>query len=129
MSTPETPCLTRPRAPAATPPAATWTPAAPDPATPFAAEAGTGSMLRGDLTAIGIEGAAYSGMVGIGENYFPAFTLAMGLGDLAAGWIATLPMLLGGCLQMVTPAAVVFCAATAAGWSCAPRSRPLVFCL
>lgn len=45
-------------------------------------------------------------MVGLGEAYLPAFVLAAGLGDLAAGLIATLPMLAGAVFQLVTPAAV-----------------------
>jgi MFS family permease len=64
---------------------------------------------------------SFSLMVGMGESYLPAFVLAMGLGDLAAGLITTVPMLAGGLLQLISPAAVrrlgshrrwvVFCAA------------------
>jgi len=42
-------------------------------------------------------------MVGIGETYFPAFALALGMGDVGSGLIATLPLLAGGVLQLVTP--------------------------
>ncbi len=48
----------------------------------------------------------YSLMVGIGETYLPAFVLALGMGDIAAGWITTLPLMLGSLLQLVTPWAV-----------------------
>lgn len=52
------------------------------------------------------EGAAFSVMVGAGEAYVPAFALALGLGEAFAGMVATAPLLVGGCLQLVTPAAV-----------------------
>jgi cyanate permease len=50
--------------------------------------------------------AAYSLMVGFGETYLPAFALALGLGPVAAGLTATVPILVGAVLQLVTPAAV-----------------------
>ena len=53
------------------------------------------------------DGLAFSFMVGIGESYIAAFALALGLGDVAAGLVATVPMLVGALLQLVTPAAVV----------------------
>jgi MFS family permease len=46
-------------------------------------------------------------MVGIGETYFPAFVLALGMGEIAAGLIASVPLLVGAMLQMISPAAVV----------------------
>jgi MFS family permease len=64
------------------------------------------SALRLDLRAIVGDGAAYSVMVGIGETYLPAFVLALGLGGIAAGMIATVPVLLGALLQLVSPWAV-----------------------
>ena len=45
-------------------------------------------------------------MVGLGETYIPAFVLAAGLGEVAAGLIATLPPLAGAVFQLVTPLAV-----------------------
>lgn len=45
-------------------------------------------------------------MVGIGETYVPAFALAVGLGEVAAGWIVSLPLLLGAILQLASPLAV-----------------------
>ena len=41
--------------------------------------------LRRDLRFILGEGAAHSVMVGVGESYLPAFVLAMGMGQVAAG--------------------------------------------
>ena len=47
-------------------------------------------------------------MVGIGETYFPAFVLALGMGEIAAGLIASVPLLVGAVLQLVSPAAVAW---------------------
>lgn len=52
------------------------------------------------------DGAAWSVMVGMGESYLPAFALAAGLGEVAAGLVATLPLVAGAVLQLVSPAAV-----------------------
>jgi MFS family permease len=59
--------------------------------------------LRKNLRASVADGAAFSVMVGIGETYFPAFVLALGLGQLASGLVASLPILLGAILQLVSP--------------------------
>jgi MFS family permease len=63
-------------------------------------------LLRKNLRASVADAAAFSVMVGIGETYFPAFVLALGLGEIAAGLIASVPMVIGALLQMVTPYAV-----------------------
>jgi MFS family permease len=103
------------------------------------------AVLRRDLRAIIGDGVAFSVMVGIGESYIPAFALAAGLGEITAGLVATLPMLVGAVFQLVTPAAVrrlgsqrrwaVFCASAQAA-SFAPLvwaalaghlSRPVLF--
>lgn len=47
-----------------------------------------------------IDGTAYSTMVGLGELYFAAFVLALGLGDVAAGLVATVPAMLGAALAL-----------------------------
>ena len=64
------------------------------------------ATLRRDLRAIVADGVAFSVMVGTGESYIPAFALAAGLGEITAGLVATLPMLVGAAFQLVTPAAV-----------------------
>jgi MFS family permease len=64
------------------------------------------SPLRRDLRSIVGDGIAFSLMVGVGETYLPAFVLAAGLGEISAGLVATLPMLVGASLQLVSPAAV-----------------------
>ena len=67
---------------------------------------GRAETLRRDLNCMMADGASYSVMVGVGETYVPAFALALGLGEVAAGLIATLPMLAGGMLQLISPWAV-----------------------
>lgn len=48
-------------------------------------------------------------MVGMGETYLAAFALALGLGEIASGLVATLPLLAGGILQLLTPSGVRWC--------------------
>lgn len=45
-------------------------------------------------------------MVGTGEAYLPAFLLSLGSSAVSAGLVATLPLLGGGILQLLTPWAV-----------------------
>jgi len=52
------------------------------------------------------DGASYGVMVGCGETYLQAFVLAVGLGEVFAGLIASVPLLIGGLLQLVSPYAV-----------------------
>lgn len=66
---------------------------------------GTGS-LRANLRFSTGDGAAFGVMVGMGETYFPAFALAIGLGEVAAGLISSIPMLAGGLLQLISLRAV-----------------------
>ena len=73
---------------------------------PLAPAKRTASTLRQDLRAIVGDGAAFSVMVGVGETYLPALVLALGLGGIAAGMIATVPVLLGAVLQLMSPWAV-----------------------
>lgn len=62
--------------------------------------------LRRDLWVSTADAAAYSVMVGCGETYLPAFTLALGFGPVAAGLMASVPILVGALVQLVTPYAV-----------------------
>jgi MFS family permease len=66
----------------------------------------TPTQQRRDLHAIVADGVSFSVMVGLGETYIPAFVLATGHGEVAAGLIATLPVLAGAVFQLVTPFAV-----------------------
>jgi MFS family permease len=59
-----------------------------------------------DLRSMIGDAVAWSAMVGLGETYVPAFALAAGHGDLAAGLVAALPMLAGALLQLATPLGV-----------------------
>src|SRR5690242_5667439 len=58
---------------------------------------------RHDIVASISDGAGVSAMVGLGETYFPAFALALGVGQTLAGLTATLPLLAGASLQLATP--------------------------
>ena len=62
--------------------------------------------MRRDLRAILADGATFSLMVGAGETYLPAFALAVGMGEVAAGLVATLPLVAGALLQLASPLAV-----------------------
>ena len=62
--------------------------------------------LRRDLWVTTADAAAFSLMVGCGETYIPAFALALGLGPVAAGMMASLPVLVGAIFQLITPLAV-----------------------
>jgi MFS family permease len=53
-----------------------------------------------------IDAGLYSVMVGCGETYFAAFTLALGLGPIVAGMVASLPLLAGATLQLASPLAI-----------------------
>lgn len=45
----------------------------------------------------------YSLMVGAGESYLPAYALSIGMGEVFAGILATLPLVSGAFLQLLTP--------------------------
>jgi len=66
---------------------------------------GIPGRVRRDLRLSTIDGTLFSVMVGISEYYFPAFAIAMGMGAVVAGLVATVPMLCAALLQLVTPLA------------------------
>ncbi len=78
------------------------------PLTPLVAppEATDSPPLRRDLSMSVGDGTAFGVMVGIGETYVPAFMLFVGMGDVFAGLITTIPLLVGSILQLVSPWAV-----------------------
>ncbi|MEB3323597.1 MAG: hypothetical protein VKI81_12300, partial [Synechococcaceae cyanobacterium] len=45
-------------------------------------------------------------MVGLGESYVAAFVLALGHGEVASGLVTTVPLLVGGAIQLITPLGV-----------------------
>jgi MFS family permease len=49
---------------------------------------------------------AYGGMVGLGETYLTTFALAVGLGELMAGLLGSVPLVAGGIMQMISPWAI-----------------------
>ena len=64
---------------------------------------------RRDLRAITSDGVAQSVMVGLGETWLPAFALALGMGEMVSGLMATIPMLAGSVLQLISPHGVRWC--------------------
>ncbi|HMN95175.1 MAG TPA: MFS transporter [Phycisphaerales bacterium] len=62
--------------------------------------------LRRDLHCVTWDGVTYSFMVGVGETYVAAMVLALGLGEVVAGLITTLPIFVGSLLQLATPRGV-----------------------
>jgi len=62
--------------------------------------------LRRDLSLSLADAASYGVMVGVGETYLPAFALAAGIAPVAAGLVATVPLLVGGLLQLAAPRAI-----------------------
>lgn len=60
-------------------------------------------QTRRDLGFIFKDGIFFSLMVGMGETYLPAFVLAVGLGEVLAGWVATVPLLVGALVQLISP--------------------------
>ncbi|MFI5315380.1 MAG: MFS transporter [Myxococcota bacterium] len=65
--------------------------------------AGQAAVLRRDLALVHTDSIAASIMVGTGETYLAAFALALGLGDIVAGYVASGPLLAGSVLQLVSP--------------------------
>lgn len=61
---------------------------------------------RSDLRASTADGIAFGLMVGCGETYLQAFVLAVGLGEVFSGLVSSVPLLAGGLMQLVSPAAV-----------------------
>ncbi|MFA6046193.1 MAG: hypothetical protein WC718_14510, partial [Phycisphaerales bacterium] len=59
--------------------------------------------LRSDLRAMFIDGVFYSVMGGVGETYIHKFAYSLGLGEVAAALIATVPVVLGAVLQLASP--------------------------
>lgn len=63
-------------------------------------------FARKDLGLSLWDGVFFSLMVGLGETYLPAFALALGHGEVLAGLVASVPMLIGGVVQLAAPRAV-----------------------
>jgi len=65
--------------------------------------------LRNDLRHSCVDGATYSAMVGLGETYFIALYLVLGFGQVSISLLATLPILAGSLLQLVSPRGIAWC--------------------
>ncbi len=76
---------------------------------PASAPMSRAHVLRRNLKRSVLDGGYYGWMVGVGETYIPAFALAIGLGEVTAGLIASVPMLAGGIVQLVSLRAIHWC--------------------
>lgn len=61
------------------------------------------ATLRRDLRLLNADAFAWAVMTGCGEAYFVAFGLAAGLGEVTSGLLATVPLLIGAAVQMISP--------------------------
>lgn len=61
-----------------------------------------GISTRSNLRASTADGAAFGVMVGLGETFLAAFALAIGMSEVAAGLVSSLPLLAGGLLQLIS---------------------------
>ena len=68
-----------------------------------ALDLGRSNITRGNLRASMADGATFGAMVGLGETYLAAFALAVGLGEVSAGLISSVPLLAGGATQLISP--------------------------
>jgi MFS family permease len=59
--------------------------------------------LKRNLVFSTADATSFGVMVGVGETFLPAFALAVGLGEVMAGLVASIPLLVGGLLQLSTP--------------------------
>ena len=77
-----------------------------EPTEPSAAIPPINSALKRDLRLSIGDGTLYGVMVGSGESYLQAFVLAAGQSEVFAGLVATVPVMAGSLLQLVSPRAV-----------------------
>lgn len=67
------------------------------------AEAPLDPQTRRNLRCIMLDGLVCALMMALGEFYLQAFALAVNVGPVGAGLIATVPLLLGAALQLISP--------------------------
>ena len=63
-------------------------------------------VLKHNLRVSQADAASFGVMIGLGETYLPLFVLTVGLGEVMSGLVVSVPVLLGGALQMISPRAV-----------------------
>ena len=61
------------------------------------------ATLRRNLRLLTADGALWSVMTGTGEWQFVLFALAIGLSEVRAGLVSTVPLFIGSILQLITP--------------------------
>lgn len=61
------------------------------------------SVLRHNMRVSTADATSFGIMVGVGETYLPAFALAIGMGEIVAGLVGSVPLLMGGLLQAISP--------------------------
>ncbi len=71
-------------------------------------DAGEASDVRHNLGRSMGDAASFGVMVGLGETYLPAFALALGMGEASSGLVASLPVVAGGIMQLVSLRAMKF---------------------
>ncbi|MBL7671027.1 MAG: permease [Bdellovibrionaceae bacterium] len=64
------------------------------------------SITKRSLRLSLVDAFLYSLMVGLGETYLPAYVLSIGLGEIYAGLLSSLPLLSGAVIQMLAPRAL-----------------------
>ena len=63
----------------------------------------TAKRLRSDLRLSHLDAFSFGSMTGFGETYLPAFALAVGTGEAIAGLLASVPIFVGGLVQLLSP--------------------------
>jgi len=58
--------------------------------------------LRPNLRASMLDGGFYGSTLGFGEAFLPAFALAIGLGEVVSGLVTSLPVFVGGIVQLIS---------------------------
>jgi MFS family permease len=76
------------------------------PRTPADRPPRSGAELRRDLKLSTTDAMLFSVMVGLGEAYFVAFALALGMRESLSGLLATAPMLTAAVVQLIAPWAI-----------------------
>ena len=61
------------------------------------------ATLRRNLRLLTADGALWAVMTGTGEWQFVLFALAIGLSEVRAGLVSTIPLFIGSILQLITP--------------------------
>ncbi len=66
------------------------------------------TKVRSSLKLSLLEGFLYSIMVGTGETYLPAFAMSVGTSEILVGMLASVPLLIGAVVQLLSPRAISY---------------------